>query len=217
MMNLRALGSLGAIGLSVLLVPACTSDSGGGSEATGDGGSSGTTGGARATLTLNGAWTYSGEFTGRLVCFWTGDGHFEFEGQAPYLVDIGIEGMRDGTFDIPDYTKDDRADHRPARQPEDPRVASAEGRRLERGELPGDDRHDHDLGLRRLGNSEVDGQLDGQQHGQRRAALGKLRAIALTRSATSASGRPKRCFAEAGPLRVSLLDLDLRSRCTLTA
>ncbi|AKU96118.1 hypothetical protein AKJ09_02782 [Labilithrix luteola] len=111
MMNLRALGSRAAIGLSVLLVPACTSDSGGGSDTTGDGGdggSSGSTtggGGARATLTLSGAWTYSGEFTGRVVCFWTSAGHFEFEGQAPYLVDIGMEATRDGTFDIPDYTK----------------------------------------------------------------------------------------------------------------
>jgi hypothetical protein len=101
-MNFRAFGSLVAI---VFFVSACTSDdTGGSSPGTGaDGGSS--AGGRRATLTLTGAWTYSGELTGKVVCFWNNEGHFEFEGQAPYLVDVGIESLRDGTFDIPDYTK----------------------------------------------------------------------------------------------------------------
>jgi hypothetical protein len=98
-MNFR---SLGATVFFVLFVAACSSDDNAGSSAAGDGGA---TSGHRATLTLTGAWTYSGEFTGRVVCFWNRDGHFEFEGQAPYLVDVGIESLRDGTFDIPDYTK----------------------------------------------------------------------------------------------------------------
>lgn len=88
----------------VVLVAGCTSGDDAGSSGATDGGAT-STAAAHATLTLTGAWTYSGEFTGHLVCLWRSDGHFEFEGQAPYLVDVGIEALRDGTFDIPDYTK----------------------------------------------------------------------------------------------------------------
>jgi hypothetical protein len=60
----------------------------------------------RATLKLTGTWSYDGEFSGHLVCFHEDDTkRFEFEGQQPYLVDIVIEGVQDGTFDIPNYTK----------------------------------------------------------------------------------------------------------------
>jgi hypothetical protein len=65
-------------------------------------GASGTKG---ATLKLTGAWTYDGPLTGHFVCFHSSNGHFELEGQQPYLVDIEIEGLADGTFTVPDYLK----------------------------------------------------------------------------------------------------------------
>ena len=61
--------------------------------------------GAGAEVTLTGTWTYSGPLTGHFVCFHNEAGHLELEGQQPYLVDLSIDRLANGTFEVPDYTK----------------------------------------------------------------------------------------------------------------
>jgi hypothetical protein len=100
-----------AVGLAAMLtVTACGSSASGGSHTSGGSQTSGGTqqpaaSGPAGTLVLTGSWTYNGPFSGHFVCFHSADGHFELEGQQPYLADINIEGVADGTFDIPNYMK----------------------------------------------------------------------------------------------------------------
>jgi hypothetical protein len=97
----------------VAAAAACGGDSGDGGSSSGGGSSAPRPGtsttpastAAHATLTLTGTWTFSGDFTGHLVCFHSDSGHFEFEGQQPYLVDITVDGLQNGTFAIPNYTR----------------------------------------------------------------------------------------------------------------
>jgi hypothetical protein len=105
------------IGLAVATVALAATAACGGSSGSGTPAGGGTTAprtgasttatstAAHATLTLTGTWTYSGQFSGHLVCFHSDSGHFEFEGQQPYLVDITVDGLQNGTFTIPNYTR----------------------------------------------------------------------------------------------------------------
>jgi hypothetical protein len=99
-----------ALGLAAALtLTACGSSDGSSSGGTSGAGQTpqqqSNAGGPAATLVLTGSWAYNGPFSGHFVCFHSGDGHFELEGQQPYLTDITIEGLTEGTFDIPNYTK----------------------------------------------------------------------------------------------------------------
>lgn len=54
--------------------------------------------GPSGTLRLTGYYTYDGPFTGRFVCHYDDSGYFALEGQEPYLMNITVEKMREGTF-----------------------------------------------------------------------------------------------------------------------
>ena len=56
--------------------------------------------GPSGTLKLSGFYTYDGPFTGQFDCDHHADGHFALEGQEPYLMDIVVEKMREGTFTV---------------------------------------------------------------------------------------------------------------------
>jgi hypothetical protein len=56
--------------------------------------------GPSGTLKLTGFYTYDGPFTGQFDCDHNSDGHFALEGQEPYLMDIVVEKMREGTFTV---------------------------------------------------------------------------------------------------------------------
>ena len=111
----RAMRMIGLATATAALVAAaaCGGDSNGGGNPAGGGSTAPRPGGsstpastaAHATLTLTGTWTFSGDFTGHLVCFHSDAGHLEFEGQQPYLVDITVDGLQNGTFAIPNYTR----------------------------------------------------------------------------------------------------------------
>jgi hypothetical protein len=102
MMMRRTLAALGAAMLALALV-ACGGS--GTNTPAGGGTTSAPAGGKAAQLKLSGTWTYNGPLTGHLVCFHSSSGHLEMEGQQPYLVDLIIDGLQDGTFAIPDYLK----------------------------------------------------------------------------------------------------------------
>jgi hypothetical protein len=59
---------------------------------------SGGGGGPSGTLKLTGYYTYDGPFTDMFVCHYDGDGYFALEGQRPYLMNITVQKMREGTF-----------------------------------------------------------------------------------------------------------------------
>ena len=54
--------------------------------------------GPSGTLKLTGYYTYDGPFTGQFDCFHNSSGYFELEGQDPYLMDITLKQMHEGTF-----------------------------------------------------------------------------------------------------------------------
>jgi hypothetical protein len=56
--------------------------------------------GPGATLRLTGFYSYDGPFTGQFICYHDADGYFELEGQEPYLIDITVKKMREGTFTV---------------------------------------------------------------------------------------------------------------------
>jgi hypothetical protein len=58
----------------------------------------GSEGGPSVTVKLTGYYTYDGPFTGQLSCYHDDSGYFYLEGQEPYLMDIIVQEMREGTF-----------------------------------------------------------------------------------------------------------------------
>jgi len=54
--------------------------------------------GPSGTLKLTGLYTYDGPFTGMFVCHYDDSGYFALEGQEPYLMNITVQKMREGTF-----------------------------------------------------------------------------------------------------------------------
>ncbi len=55
-------------------------------------------GGPSGTVKLTGYYTYDGPFTGQFSCHHDDSGNFALEGQEPYLMNITVQEMRDGTF-----------------------------------------------------------------------------------------------------------------------
>ncbi|WP_088283309.1 hypothetical protein [Kineosporia sp. A_224] len=58
--------------------------------------------GRSATIKLTGYYSYEGPFSGQVSCTRDDSGYFHFEGQHPYLLQVTVHEMRDGTFPVPE-------------------------------------------------------------------------------------------------------------------